>query len=133
VSNWNAWDETGDKPDFAKCKGELIRECTDLRETNARLVGMLNAADGECDELREQVARLEKRVVHWQAMNALREKGHDRLYRKLEAAQQERDRLRAALEKYGWHDDLCCIWRADAGEGRCTCGLAEALKGAGEG
>ena len=92
--------------------GDVSEDGQEVLTHHPRCNGSAAAIERERDELREQVARLETERADWQY---------------------EANRLRAALEKYGSHDDLCCIWRADAGEGRCTCGLAEALKGAGQG
>jgi hypothetical protein len=66
---------------------------------------------------KEKIERLESRLDNSRSANGLRQ-------RRLEAAIAERDRLRAALERYGRHEsgpDGCRY-------SPCTCGLEEALK-----
>jgi len=91
-------------------------------------------ATKERDELREQVARLEEDNVRLSELVEARiiyvpddDKARGELFR-----------LRAALEKYGRHEEECPIERDTRigvidSRSRCICGLVEALKGAGEG
>lgn len=73
------------------------------------------------DELLEQVAELEKAIQLGD--------GHSLTLQREKRLDDEAHRLSAALEKYGRHLDYCgSRWHP----GRCSCGLAEALKGAPE-
>lgn len=90
----------------------------------------------DLDALEQRFTRLCMLLQSWEADGRLDDgdaladqldRDSERLIAYARALEAERERLRAALEQFGRHYDLC-QWRA--GAGCCTCGLWAALAAA---
>ena len=91
--------------------------------------------DDASEPFKARIAELEDRLRDYGAVLQHRDRVEDALRARLAAAEAERDRLRAALEKYGEHGAMCKYLLPSPGiygAHICTCGFRAALRGEGD-
>jgi hypothetical protein len=106
---------------------------------NVRLIAKNAALIAERDEARALLKDAEQEIAVWMDPHGASEEGRKaiaepNLYQQIATVTAERDRLKAALERYGRHDSRCPIdgrglFPHEVGKRpfACTCGLDAAL------